>query len=142
MPPPPGEIESSAKVLVLSCIDPRYSARLEKHLIEDKHLHGDYDAFSLAGAELGAIMKIKWRKTLFEHIELAIDLHGINCIYAYSHLDCGAYKHFHNMTHDDDAKIHTKELRKLKKMLKKKFPHLDFRGYVMFLDGMIKLMVK
>ena len=139
---PPKNIESSAKVLVLSCIDPRYSATLEKYLIDDKELNGDYDAFSLAGAELGAITHVKWRRTLMEHIQLAIDLHGITCVYSFSHLDCGAYKSFLELKDDHDPKIHTKELRKFKKMLKKAFPTLDFKGYLMALDGSIKLVVK
>lgn len=140
--PPPKTIDSSAKVGVLACIDPRYTARLEKFLVDDKELHGDYDMFCLAGAELGAITHLKWRKVLFEHIKLMIELHKIDSIYCFSHLDCGAYKAFLNMEKDDDASVHSKELRKFKKMILKNFPDMSFRGYLMDLEGNIKLIVK
>ena len=139
---PPKTIESSAKVFVLACIDPRYTARLEQYLVNDKELHGDYDLFALAGCELGAIKDLRWRKTLMEHIQLAIDLHGINKVFCFSHLDCGAYKAFLGLENDNDWKIHSKQLRKMKKTLERQFPKLGFRGYVMMENGDIKLVVK
>lgn len=139
---PPKNIESSAKVLVFACIDPRYTATLEKHLIDEKELHGDYDLFALAGCELGCIKKSAWKRTFFEHVDLAVALHGISDIWCYSHLDCGAYKAFLELEKDNDPKVHTKELRKFKKICAKKYPDLKFRGYLMNLEGGIKLMVK
>jgi len=139
---PPTILESSAKVFVLACIDPRFTTHLQEHLIIDKELHGDYDMFSLAGCELGAIKDTKWRKTLFEHIQLAIDLHGINRVYCYSHLDCGAYKAFLGLEKDDKVPVHSKFLRRMKKTLERQFPNLGFKGYVMLLDGKIKQVVK
>ena len=138
----PAKIESSAKVFVLSCIDPRFTTHLQEYLIQDKALHGDYDMFCLAGAELGAIKDTKWRKTLIEHIQLAIDLHGINCVYCFSHLDCGAYKAFLGLEKDDQVSEHSKHLRRMKKTIARQFPSLSFKGYVMLLDGKIKQVVK
>lgn len=139
---PPKAIDSSAKVGILACIDPRYTATLEKYLVNDKELHGDYDMFALAGAELGAITHLRWRKVFFEHVKLMVELHGITSIYCFSHLDCGFYKHVHSSTTDTDAKLHLKELKRMKKLLLKHFPNLSFRGYLMDLEGNIKVMVK
>ena len=138
----PALISSSAKVFVFSCIDPRFQTRLEEHLIQDKKLHGDYDAFNLAGAELGAIKDVRWRKTFFEHLQLGIDLHGINYVYCYSHLDCGFYKAMLGIEKDDQVSEHSKYLRRMKKTIQRQFPNLGFRGFVMMLDGKIKEVVK
>jgi carbonic anhydrase len=45
---------SGAKVLVLGCIDPRYSAILTSFLTQYKQLQFVYDLFILAGASIGA----------------------------------------------------------------------------------------
>ena len=45
---------SGAKVLVLGCIDPRYSALLSSFLVNYKDVQFIYDLFILAGASLGA----------------------------------------------------------------------------------------
>jgi hypothetical protein len=42
-----------AKVLVLGCIDPRFQSYLTWFLTHQRHLHGQFDLFTLAGASLG-----------------------------------------------------------------------------------------
>ena len=126
-----------AHAFVLACIDPRFTKMLADYLIHDKKLKDDYDLFALAGAELGANDKKGWRKALFEHIDIAIKLHKINEILVFSHLDCGAYKTFKDMESDDDPHTHLVELDRLRKILKKKYPHLSYKGYLMDTKGKI-----
>ena len=138
----PGEISSSARAFVLNCIDPRFVSVLDAYLIEDKELHNDFDQMSFAGAEAGPLTHTKWKKTLEEHIELAIKLHGIKKFLCYSHMGCAAYKAFFDLKEDNDSSLHVKQLRKMKKYINKTFPELQFCGYLMFLDGTIKKVVK
>jgi len=110
---------------------------LADFLIHDKKLKDDYDLFALAGAELGANEKKMWKKALYEHIDIAIKLHKINEILVFSHLDCGAYKIFKEMDTDTDQHIHLVELDKLRKAIKKKYPKLIYKGYIMDTQGKI-----
>ena len=57
-------------------------------------MEGKYDQFILAGASLGAENDKypAWGKTFWEHVQVAIDLHGIRKIIVMDHRDCGVYK--------------------------------------------------
>lgn len=99
-------------VLVVSCMDLRLTDNLVDFLHHD-NLENRYDHFILAGASLahsaptpkGDAVKytfnsdaIKpfdnlahWRKSLYDHIALAVGLHAIEDIYIVEHQDCGAY---------------------------------------------------
>jgi len=57
-------------------------------------MDGKYDQFILAGAALGAETDKfpAWGTTFWEHVQVAIDLHGIKKIIVMDHRDCGAYK--------------------------------------------------
>lgn len=106
---------SSAKVLVLACIDPRYTAILNWFLKSYKKLKNNYDLFILAGSSLGynqasgtsfeypvgfpvtynvSHTKSNWDTIFNDHIELAKALHGITEIWVFDHMDCGAYGYF------------------------------------------------
>ena len=131
--------KEGASTFVLACIDPRFTEYLAKFLINEKDIAHDYDLFALAGASLGANQtKHKcWGKALMEHIDVAIDLHGIKQLLVFDHLDCGAYKIFLELDEDDDVKPHKKEIKKLEKKIKKKYPDLEFRGFIMGKTGKI-----
>jgi carbonic anhydrase len=131
--------KKGASTFVLACIDPRFTEYLAHFLIHEKDIAHDYDLFALAGAELGANQtKHKcWKKTLQNHIDVAIDLHDIKQVLVFSHLDCGAYKVFKELEHDDDPNLHKGELKKLGKWFKKHYPALQYRGFIMNTDGAI-----
>ena len=127
--------KEGAHTFVLSCIDPRFTEYLADFLIHDKDVRHDYDLFALAGSELGANDKRGWKKALYEHIDIAIQLHDIKHIWVFSHMDCGAYKEFKGLEKDNDPHIHRDELVKLHKAINKKYKTLEFKGYIMDTKG-------
>lgn len=131
--------KKGAKVLVLACIDPRFTERLAHHLTHNKAVHADYDLFALAGASLGVLQHDypSWRTAFFDHVGLAIALHDIKEIWAFDHLDCGMYKATLGLKDDLDPAIHSQHLLELRDLLNRKHPQIGFRGFVMMTDGSI-----
>ena len=97
-------------VLLVSCMDLRLLDEIVGFMEHD-NLTNRYDQFILAGASLSACFTAfsedydrnmtgkfedfkNWKGALFNHIGLAIDLHGIEDIYIMEHRECGAYKSF------------------------------------------------
>jgi hypothetical protein len=162
---------SGAKVLVLGCIDPRFSALLSEFLVEYKEVQFIYDLFILAGSSLGANQSyltyptvlrtagvagaqyplnlipqwgVNWGPTFFDHIGIAILLHNITEVWVFDHLDCGAYKRikFGNAAAtDNDIAQHTPELIKLQGYIKQTSPALAYKGFVMDMTGNITKVV-
>lgn len=130
-----------ASAFVLTCIDPRYTFDVAYYLQHKKELHQDYDLFTLAGASLGATKK-EWKKTFFDHVDLGLKLHGIKEIWCFDHLDCGMYKATFGLEKDLDPKIHKTCMDKLKKVIKKKYPQLKFRKFLVDAKGHVKSMDK
>jgi len=155
---------TGAKVLVLGCIDPRYSAMLSSFLINYKDVLFTYDLLTLAGASIGVNQSylsypsslrtagvagsqyplnsisqfgVKWGNAFFQHINIALALHSITEIWVFDHLDCGAYKAIKGLTTDLDPTIHTTELTKLKGFINTTYPALAFKGFVMDTSGVI-----
>lgn len=159
---------TGAKVLVLGCIDPRYSAMLSSFLINYKDVLFTYDLLTLAGSSLGVNQSylsypsslrtagvagsqyplntisqfgVKWGNAFFQHINIALALHSITEIWIFDHLDCGAYKAIRGLTTDLDPTIHTTELTKLKGFINTTYPALAFKGFVMDTSGIITKVV-
>lgn len=85
-------------VLLLSCMDLRLLDEIVDFMDHDG-LTNRYDHVILAGASLGALGGCKkeykhWKKTFFDHLEAAIDLHRVKDVYILEHRDCGAYIKF------------------------------------------------
>ncbi len=127
--PGPDEYKLPKKnILVISCMDLRLTDNLVDFLHFD-NLHNRYDHFILAGTSLLTTQEKRdlfaadgnghnyhdkyachWGKAMMDHIQLAIDLHGIKDIYLVEHQDCGAYT---NML--DSAKVNlSNKLREIK----------------------------
>jgi carbonic anhydrase len=132
---------SGAKVLVLGCIDPRFSSMLTSFLINYKDIQFSFDLTILAGSSLGANQSyttfpaarssgapgnyplnlipglgVTWGPTFFNHLSIARALHGITDVWVFDHLDCGAYKRIKfGDVNNPDLLIapHTQELTKL-----------------------------
>ena len=154
-----------AKVLVLGCIDPRFTALLSSFLVNYKDVQFIYDLFILAGASLGANQSYTtfptlrtppatgnypsniipslggtWGPTFFDHVGVAIALHQITEVWVFDHLDCGAYKaiKFGSLSASDlDPAQHVPELTKLQGYLSTAQPSLAFKGFVMDTNGSI-----
>jgi len=135
--------KQGAKVLVLGCIDPRFTERLAHFLINDKEVHDDYDLVALAGASLGVLQNDypTWRPTFMDHVDLAVALHDIKEIWCFDHLDCGMYKATLGLADDHDVAPHAHHLTELQALLKSKYPQLGFRGYVLMEDGSVNRVV-
>jgi carbonic anhydrase len=126
-----------AKSFILSCIDPRFSEFLAHFLLKNKMLKDNYDLVNLAGASLGANQTTfkEWKKTLKNHIDIALQLHNITEFLVFDHMDCGAYKVFLELPKDDDPHIHVNEIEILRKWVNKNYPQLKFKGFIMDTDG-------
>ena len=116
------------EAMVLSCIDPRFQAKVFNHL-KRKKLTGKYSAFTIAGAAIGVTHKKfkKWHSTFWDNLETSIKLHKISKLIVLNHKDCGAAKivnkekKFNSLI---ENKIHKESFINLKKKLKKKHPNL------------------
>jgi hypothetical protein len=135
--------KGQASVLVLSCIDPRFTASLAWYLTHHKEIINDYDLVSLAGASLGVLQTQyhSWQPMFLDHIKLALDLHDIKEIWCFDHLDCGMYKATLGLKDDKDPHIHTEKLNDLKSFLHDKYPNLIFKGFIMDTYGSITKVV-
>jgi carbonic anhydrase len=81
--------------LILTCIDYRFVHLIPEYM--KKHYPSfSYDHTILAGASLGVFAGIypAWASTFWEHLEVAIALHGIHTVIILDHRDCGAYREF------------------------------------------------
>ena len=116
------------EAMVLSCIDPRFQAKVFNHL-KRKKLTGKYSAFTIAGAAIGVTHKKfkKWHSTFWDNLDTSIKLHKISKLIVLNHKDCGAAKmvnkekKFNSLI---ENKIHKESFINLKKKLKKKYPYL------------------
>ncbi|WP_425616397.1 hypothetical protein NA78x_000043 [Anatilimnocola sp. NA78] len=82
-------------VLLLSCMDPRLLDNTAMFMNHD-NLENRYDQVIFAGAALGALggclpEYAHWKRTFFDHLAGAVDLHRIEDIYILEHRHCGAY---------------------------------------------------
>ena len=112
------------EAMVLSCIDPRFQAKVFNHL-KRKKLTGKYSAFTIAGAAIGVTHKKfkKWHTTFWDNLETSIKIHKISKLIVLNHEDCGAAKiankekKFNSLI---EKRIHKESFIILKKKLKKK----------------------
>mgnify|MGYP001465929263 FL=1 len=116
------------EAMVLSCIDPRFQPKVYKYL-KVKKLTGKYSSFTIAGAAIGVTAKKfkKWHSTFFDNLSTSIKLHKINKLIVINHQDCGAAKIINGNKKFNlliEKKIHKDSFRKIKKIIKKKFPNL------------------
>ncbi len=116
------------EAMVLSCIDPRFQAKVFYHL-KRKKLTGKYSAFTIAGAAIGVTHKKfkKWHSTFWDNLETSIKLHQISKLIVLNHKDCGAAKMVNkekNFNSLIENKIHKESFINLKEKLKKKYPNL------------------
>jgi carbonic anhydrase len=134
-----------ADALLLSCIDYRL-IDYTLHYMVGRGLRDKYDQVILAGASLGAITDKfpEWNKTFWDHLGLAIKLHGIHRVIVLDHRKCGAYDLILGeaccKNRDDETKAHRTQLKSLYKAIKKKYPELEVELLLMDLDGTVEKM--
>lgn len=88
--PPPRK-----NVLLLSCMDLRLIDDLVPFMDGD-NLANRYDQLVFAGSALGVVQQDHraWFDVFFQHLDIAVQLHGIQDVYIMEHRDCGAYAKF------------------------------------------------
>ena len=116
------------KVMVLSCIDPRFQPVVFNYLRKRK-LNGKYSSFTIAGSAIGVTAQKfkKWHKTFWDNLETSIKLHKIKKLIVINHRDCGVAKIISGKKKFDnfnETKIHKNSFTKIKKRFKNKYPHL------------------
>ena len=124
--------------MVLSCIDPRFQGKVSSYLKKRK-LGGKYSSFTIAGSAIGVTHNRfkNWHKTFIDNLTMSIKLHQINRLIVINHKDCGAAKLVNGDKEFDktsEKKIHIESFKKLKKILRKKFPELYCEFYLMNLN--------
>ena len=134
-------MKSKYKVMVLSCIDPRFQDLVHNHL-KKKKLSGKYSAFTIAGAAIGVTHNKfkKWHKTFYDNLAISIKLHKIENLIVINHKDCGAAKIANGKKEFNTVNekiIHENSFLKLKKKIKKKFPKLKIEMNLISLDNKI-----
>jgi carbonic anhydrase len=140
---PEARAAGATDALLLSCMDFRLMADIERYM-SGRKLRGKYDHIVLAGASLGALTDQypAWGKTFWEHLDIAIKLHGIHTVIVMDHRDCGAYKVILGPGHAKDPKtekdVHAAQLRKLKAQIAQKYPKLKVEMLLMALDGKVE----
>ncbi|HKO88893.1 MAG TPA: carbonic anhydrase [Burkholderiales bacterium] len=136
-------VAGKTEALLLSCMDFRLMNEVEQYM-SGRGLRDNYDHIVLAGASLGALTDKypAWRKTFWEHLDIAIKLHAINTVIVMDHRDCGAYK---VLLGEDfaqqptkETQVHTDHLRKLQAAIQKKYPQMKVELTLMALDGKVE----
>ena len=122
------KMKSNYKVMVLSCIDPRFQPIVYNYL-KRKKLDGKYSSFTIAGAAIGVTASKfrKWHKTFWDNINTSIKLHRIKKLIVINHRDCGAAKIINGknfFSRSNETKIHIKSFKSIKKKFNKKYPKL------------------
>ena len=130
------------EAMVLSCIDPRFQSKVFKYLKKRK-LTGKYSSFTIAGASIGVTHKDfkNWQNTFVKNLSMSIQLHKINRLIVISHKDCGFARYVNGKKQfntSNEKKIHVQSFGKLKKILTKKFPKLNYEFYLMTLNSSIQ----
>lgn len=133
----------NTEALLLSCMDYRLIDETERYM-SGRGLRNKYDHVILAGASLGALTDKypAWNKTFWEHLDVAINLHGIHKVIVIDHRDCGAYKVVlgEDFAKDQakETKVHASKLQELKKQIKQKQPKLEVELLLMDLSGTVE----
>ncbi|PYP85927.1 MAG: hypothetical protein DMF61_15320 [Blastocatellia bacterium AA13] len=135
--------DGKADVLLLSCIDYRL-VDYTVHYMVGRGLRDNYDYVILAGASLGAITDKypEWNKTFWDHLGLAIRLHGIHKVMVMDHRDCGAYKLILGENcckpREKETKEHRTQMQSLEKAIRKKYRDLEVELLLMDLNGVVE----
>ena len=130
------------EAMVLSCIDPRFQAKVFNHR-KRKKLTGKYSAFTIAGSAVGVTAnKFKrWHKVFWDNFDTSVKLHNIKKLIVINHRDCGAAKIIYGkkeFSRTDETKVHKNSFLKIKKIFKKKYPKLSIELKIISLNSKVE----
>jgi carbonic anhydrase len=132
-----------AEALLLTCIDHRLPELITRYMAE-RGLTGRYDYLAMAGAALGVTADRfpAWDVAFRQHIELALQLHGIRRLMVMDHRDCAAYRQIHGeealASAEKERAIHASTLGLLRERIKVRFPQLEVELLLIALDGSVE----
>jgi carbonic anhydrase len=134
-----------AEAIVLGCIDYRFVDTMITYL-ESGDLSEKYDLTAVAGASLGYNQHKhpSWTQTIKDQIGLAIELHHINQVLVFDHMDCGAYAVFYpglKADSEEERFLHIKNIKKFIHSAQLIFPDLTYSGYLINTDNSIDQIV-
>jgi hypothetical protein len=123
-----------ADYVLLTCMDFRFFLTISEKMKGKK-----YDQLILAGAALGVVGgKEDWHDTFFDHLDLAIELHGIQTVIVMEHRDCGAYgppPGFGLLPDkpdpDEERRVHCQQVEKLREVISKDYSDLKFCSFLL-----------
>lgn len=141
----PWRVRAAGKtdVLLLSCMDFRLMDDIGRYMAE-RGFHEKYDHLVLAGASLGAVNDKypAWRKTFWDHVDLAVQLHQIERLVVMDHRDCGAYRLLVGAeqvdTPEKETAAHAQQLAALRSITQDRYPNLKVETLLMGLDGKVE----
>jgi carbonic anhydrase len=124
--------------LLLSCMDYRLMGKIAAYM-DARGLEANYDHIVLAGASIGVATEAKpdWRRTFWEHLAVARDLHHVHRLMVIDHRDCGAYKLIlkKDLTGEAEFTEHAQMLHRLRGLVADRYPKLTTELHFMELDG-------
>jgi carbonic anhydrase len=132
-----------ADALLLTCMDYRLIDAVGRYMT-GRGLKDKYDQVILAGASLGALTEKypAWTETFRQHLDTAIQLHGIHKVIVIDHRDCGAYKVIlgEDLAKDPikETAVHGSKLKALREQIKAKHGTLEVELLLMSLDGKVE----
>jgi len=139
----------AADALLLTCIDYRLTDDVTDYMLNHLHMKKKYDYEILAGASLGVnnTKYPNWGKTFWEHLDIAIALHGIHEVIIIDHRNCGAYKLFLGKDfpadptpeqRKEETAVHKQQLDTLAKTIHDRYRSLEVETFLMNLDGSVE----
>ena len=135
-------MKSDYKVMVLSCIDPRFQP-IVYNFLKKKKLTGKYSSFTIAGSAIGVTASKfkKWHKPFWDNFDTSIKLHNIKKLIVINHRDCGAAKIINGkkeFSRKNETKVHKNSFNKIKKVFKKKYPKLSIDLKIISLNSKVE----
>ena len=148
---------SEVDILVIQCIDPRFTYFLSWFLNHQKNILSNYDLYSVPGASCacspGSFTIVNpnttppinasgsnaaWLTTLSNTISAAIALHNIQEVWIFDHLGCGAFTAFGL---PDTVAGHTASLERSVDYIKTLVPTatFNFKTFLIDFDGNVSL---
>lgn len=132
-----------ADALLLSCMDYRLIDDLVPFM-NGLGLNNKYDHVILAGASLAVVDPAleSWQAVFWQHLDIAIDLHGIHQVVVVDHRDCGAYRLVLGedavATPEIEIETHRAMLQAFSAEVAERHPDLEIGTYMMELDGSVE----
>ena len=117
----------TCNAIVVCCMDFRFQKFIRNWT--DENLKGKaFDMVGFAGST-------KDLNTIMKQIDISVRLHHINGVILIHHEECGAYGS------ESTRENHTRDLKKAKNDVLKRYPDLNVQLYYLYLDGTFELII-